>query len=150
MASPLLESSALYQLWRSKCAARRYPARRDFEVLELAPWIGDLELVEIVREPRLRYRFRLVGTNITAIDGRDVTGRFADEIFSPDIGHITREYDTVLRTGEPCLVEGVLKPNLRGLTMVYRKLVLPLAADGETIDMLMVHLRELGSPFGTG
>jgi len=147
MENPLLESNELYQLWQAKRAGRRYPARRDFDVRELAPWIGDLELVEIVREPRLRYRFRLVGTNITAIDGSDVTGRFADEIFSPDIDYIVSEYNEVLRTGEPCLAEGVLKPNLRGLTMIYRKLVLPLATDDNTIDMLMVHLRELGSAF---
>ena len=43
-----------------------------------------------------------------------------------------------------CMRPRKVSINLRGFEMLYHKLVLPLAADGETIDMLLVHLLEVG------
>ncbi len=135
----------LLALWQSKRAGRRYPARSDFDVLELRPWLGDLELVEVERtdDGGYRYRYRLVGTRITDIDGIDATGRHADEIFIDNYSNVVDEYDEVLETGEPCLRDYSPSLSRRGLHRTYHKLVLPLASDGETIDMLLVLLEEL-------
>ena len=142
-----LEDNAIYRLWAGKRAGRRYPARSDFDVLEFAPWLGDIELVDVVRDSeRIRYRYRLVGTRITEIDGADLTGKYADEVFGDDLALITREYEEVMRTGEPCLRHFTVQSKRRGFTTTYNKLVLPLAADGEMIDMLLVYLHEPGWP----
>lgn len=138
------EHSALYQLWRERRGERKFPARRDFDVQDLAPWLGDLELIEIVEcGERTRYRYRLVGTNITQIDGIDATGHFADEVFTDNYPHVICEYEQVLRTGAPCLRQRRASPSRLGFDMVYHKLVLPLASDGANIDMLLVHLYDM-------
>lgn len=135
----------LMALWQSKRAGRRYPARADYDVLELRPWLGDLELVEVERggDRTHRFRYRLVGTRITDIDGIDVTGRYAHEVFIDNYNNVVDEYEEVLATGQPCLRDHSLLLSRRGLYRTYHKLVLPLAGDHETIDMLMVLLEEV-------
>lgn len=144
---PRLGDNDIYRLWAGKRGARQYPARGDFDVAEFAPWLGDIELVDVIREAdRIRYRYRLVGTRITEIDGSDLTGRYADEVFGDDLARITREYEEVLRTGAPCLRHFTVQSKRRGFAATYDKLVLPLAGDGETVDMLLVYLNEPGRP----
>lgn len=130
----------LLQLWEAKRSEDRLPARRDFSFADLGPWMGDVGLVDVVREPDIRYRFRLVGSNFTWLEGPDITGRFADEIFGPDRQYIIDEYDEVIRTRAPLIRQRPVMTKRHGAHLLYRKLILPLAGDGTTIDMLMVHL----------
>lgn len=135
----------LLRVWEEKKAARAFPARRDFDLPAVYRWAGDLEFVDIVEDAgkRRRYRYRLVGTRINRIDGKEITGRFADEVFcEPVFEAVTRDYDEAVRIGAPVVSQFERVRNARGSVMTYDKLVLPLSDDGARITGLMVYVVE--------
>lgn len=56
------------------------PRRAEFTAETLRPWLPNIVILDQID---IRYRFRLVGTAIVAIAGRDATGKYLDEIVSP-------------------------------------------------------------------
>lgn len=138
------DDNKLYQLWQSKRSGDRLPARKDFDVLELGPWMGDIGLVDIIRGDTVRFRFRLIGTNFSWLQGCDITGRFADEVFDDASAYVVEEYEEVVRTGQPLFRQRPIRTKKLGAKLLYRKVIMPLAADGTTVDMLMVHLYPAG------
>ena len=68
--------------WRSKCRDGRLPARADIDPLELKAFMGDMFMLDVVGDPR-RFRYRLVGAKIAARVGRDSTGLFQEDAYSP-------------------------------------------------------------------
>src|SRR5215467_5972175 len=53
----------LHDYWDAKRGDRLFPARRDLDPLEFGFALGHVVLVEVTRPP-LRFRFRLVGTEV--------------------------------------------------------------------------------------
>ena len=70
-AAGLLQRGLEY--WQRKRGARRMPARRDIDPLEIADLLPNIVLVDVERDP-LDFRYRLIGTSITAHLARDYTG----------------------------------------------------------------------------
>ena len=54
-----------YDYWTGKCGERRFPARRDIDPLDFPYVLGNLMLVDVLRDPQ-RFRVRLHGTNLVA------------------------------------------------------------------------------------
>jgi hypothetical protein len=125
--------------WRDACRDGRLPTRADFPPETMTPWMGHIQIVEVVREgDDVRLRVRLVGTRIVYYEGRDNTGVFLDEA-------VPEEQQ-----------DEVLEPYLRSLderTPVYsafyacaeaaissklERLILPLATDGKMVDQFLV------------
>lgn len=75
---------ALLDYWHVKRGARRMPARRDIDPLEIKPHLGHICLIDVEHAP-LRLRYRLIGDKITRAMGRDSTGRYYDEVYPPDV-----------------------------------------------------------------
>ncbi len=61
---------ALYRLWDSKRRGRLLPARSDFDHAELAPWFGNLILLDVL-EGGKDFHYRLFGVTlaVTTITG---------------------------------------------------------------------------------
>ncbi|MBC8239846.1 MAG: PAS domain-containing protein [Alphaproteobacteria bacterium] len=74
---PRLEE--LHRYWLKKCGNRLMPVRRDIEPLELKSHMGRLHFIDVEHDP-IRLRYRLIGTVTTETLGRDMTGRYFDEI----------------------------------------------------------------------
>jgi hypothetical protein len=131
-----------YDYWRSKVQAKggKLPSRQDLDPAEIPDLLPVMFLVEVVREDgRLRYRHRLMGTELIERGGRDPTGTFFEEVFTPEeMARLTAIYDQVVASGTPHLLRADLEgPLLKSLEYVtYQRLLLPLAGDGETVDML--------------
>ncbi|HZD25284.1 MAG TPA: PAS domain-containing protein [Alphaproteobacteria bacterium] len=73
----------LYRYWDERRGDRFAPRRDEIDPLDLVPLIGDLLLIDVVREGTgapPRFRFRLHGTRLTERAGYDMTGRFAEEL----------------------------------------------------------------------
>ena len=131
---------AAYAYWRArKPSESLVPSRHDIDPLEmprtLLPWIN---LIEVHRKHgNLSYRHRLVGTGIVDMRNRDGTGRWFEDLYDhARLARIHRVLDPVVQDGQP----RVLQDDLGNTGRAYRtlhSLVLPLAADGVTIDMLM-------------
>lgn len=129
-----------YAYWLSrKPGPALVPSRQDIDPLEmprtLLPWIN---LIEVHRaDGGLQYRHRLVGTGIVDMRNRDGTGQwFADLYDHARLTRVRRVLDQVVRDSQPRILQDDLGNTGRSYRTLH-SLVLPLAADGVTIDMLM-------------
>lgn len=138
---PAYEPAALqrlYDYWRSKRRGDRLPGRADLDPMEIPDLLSRLVLIDVARGERgCRYRFRLVGTEVVAAIGQDLTGQWLDQIGG--VGRtdpVIASYDRVVATRSPHAWRNIV--HVEGREHVgYRRLICPLAADGETVDMLI-------------
>jgi hypothetical protein len=136
----------LYELWKARRGGRLFPARADFSPHDFAFALGNLSLIDVLRDP-LRFRVRLQGSHSSARLGWDITGRFFDEIPDPEYRAVTLEtYERIVEDRRPrCEVRELLFDNR---SHRYEILWLPLAADGSTIDMIMACVALFDGPHG--
>lgn len=110
--------------------------RTDIDPLDLGFVLGNLSLVDVLDQP-LRFRLRLQGTQPVQRLGYDLTGRFVDEFPDPEYREVVlRTYRTAVEQRRP--VRQVREAMMDLKSRRYEIIVLPLAADGTMIDMLMV------------
>lgn len=122
--------------WRTKKGERRAPARADLDPIEVPTLMPHLLLLDV--EPGShRVRFRLMGTAVTNGLGRDLTGRYLDELpLNRTQRAMHEQYRRVAETAEPaCSTWEYTREDGRHLCL--ERLVLPLSSDGVTIDMLL-------------
>lgn len=126
---------ALYRQWRAKQREGRLPARADFSLDELRPLMGRLAILDVV-DGGADFRFRLYGSRIAAAYRGEMTGKSIREYRSHFYAKIAPGYREVVATRTPRYDEMQVDDEM----MLYRweRLVLPLATDGATVDMLLV------------
>jgi hypothetical protein len=141
----------LHDCWRRLApAAGVLPGRRHLDPTEIPTLLENIWLLDVVGERR-RFRFRLIGGAIQrkGIPGR--LGQFIDQLFTPqDVDHALADLHAVVATAQPSWARG--KPRLAHKTEIFEleRILLPLAADGSAIDMLLclsVFYRSDGSEF---
>lgn len=133
----------LYEYWLDiHPGGDRLPGRRHFDPVELAArcpqLLQHLWLVDVEREP-LRFRLRLVGSAVYMTSPFAHTGHYIDEFIDPASRAET------LQTSFTRLVESRQPEFRRGLPRIasnhharqLARLSLPLAADGETVDVIL-------------
>lgn len=135
------ELLAFYQLWQAKRGARPLPARADFDPAEFRHLLANVMLLDILPAPDF-YRVKLSGEAINQFYGRNIAGRTPREYMAAE---------AVSKVGE--LIQGILAdrgPVCRtGQTYWqgeksykrFENCMLPLASDGETVDMLLVAIK---------
>jgi len=124
--------------WNHKRRSRLMPSRADLDPcdLPLRAHMGMIVLTDVIGDPP-RFRYRLVGSKITAAVGRDATGNWLDEIFSPkEFEKRVRGYRWVASHRIPLRVVS----HLRLVTQQWievETLVLPLSREDNTVDMIL-------------
>ena len=126
----------LLRYWDEKRGDRPMPARRDIDPIELRSHLGRLSLVDLEYDP-FRLRYRLIGTNITETLGRDMTGRYFDEIYPPNIlsdtlaayGWMTENKKPLRGFGNALCAEKSM--------FEFEILNLPLSEDGTRVNMVL-------------
>jgi len=113
------------------------PSRIDFHPEELRYLLGYLLLYDVVAGRPVRYRYRVVGSEIAERRGFDMTGRFVDE--HPELvavtmieglnNRIVAERRPVWSPFGP--LEGYIEARHCGI------LGLPLSSDGDTVDKIL-------------
>jgi hypothetical protein len=134
------------QYWGGKRRDRKYPARADLDPVDFAYLLIDIVMVDVMRAPAAAwaFRYRLVGTKIVQRDGYDLTGKTLEELPEPEYRERVRAtWIEVCESGRPAhrIREVLLDRRLRR----YEVVVLPLASNGEDIDMLISAQRQLPS-----
>src|SRR3546814_1338569 len=72
---------ALYDYWQSiRPNDLALPGRRHFDPLDIPELLPNIWMLDVKRDP-LRFRFRLIGTEIVRFTGRDSTGQWLDEVY---------------------------------------------------------------------
>src|SRR6185369_811735 len=127
---------SLEAYWRSKMIGDALPVWRDIDPWEMRNFLPHVFLIEITQNP-LRFWFRLVGREVAQGYGKDMTGRYVDEIDLNDVQQdILDAYKLAVREARPVRsVCDYVKQD--GRRLYYERLLLPLSADGKTIDMLL-------------
>jgi PAS domain-containing protein len=128
---------ALYDYWCGIHPTEAIlPGRQHVEPLDLAEVPRWLWLVDVQREP-LRFRYRLVGTGHRDVMGADLTGRWLDEAF-PGFARLRGHADHVaVAGGEIRYCRRVPDFSVEKGLVRMDQVMLPLARDGVTVDMLL-------------
>jgi hypothetical protein len=130
----------LLEIWRSKRQSRPLPSRADLSPFDLKAHLGHLFLLDVERDP-LRFRYRLIGTAITRVVDRDATGCYFEDIYSGRLLETAIEVMSwVVRERAPLRIFS-RTGHARNRVYLYDGVLLPLAKDGETVDMILGGLR---------
>lgn len=132
---------SLEALWRLKHRGKRLPRRGDFRPEELRPWLGNLAIVAVERQPALRFRVTLSGTVLDEYRGYGITGQYVDALCSGPASSLPR---FIQCTEEQSPVRFVHDNSCN--SVVYRrmaKLLLPLSDDGIEVDRILAGLYPL-------
>jgi hypothetical protein len=130
---------ALLALWSGKCAGEKPPARHQFPVAELRPWLGHLALLERRADDFL---FRLCGTDLISRFGGEATGRMLHTCRTPHAS-LRAALARSCETGAP--VPSVAVVDWNGECVSWSEIVLPLS-DGERVSRLFVGSYPLQAP----
>ena len=133
----------LRDYWERKRAGRALPRRADIDPIEMKHHLGHLFLAEPLPDFS-DFRYRLIGTHIVAVRGRDPTGKTVMETFakvSPEMGQaVTAGYRRVLRERIVLRVRGRLILGRRDWVR-FDSLHLPLAVNGDEAGMILGKLK---------
>jgi hypothetical protein len=124
------------KLWWAKLGSRRLPSRKDFDIAELRPWVGWINLLEVVGDPP-RFRYRLVGTRLSLLHDRDPTGRYLDEVVAQRrYGEIIAALVRAVAERVP-VADHVTVRSDGGAKYQCVRCLLPLSEDDGEVTMLM-------------
>lgn len=136
--------------WWSTAVVRlgNLPSRRDLEPHYLgAKGLPHVLLVDIIGNAD-ELRFRLMGSNHTSFNGRDLTGLLFSQVYpagSPVLSYLRTLYRELIYTRRPLWSLTEFIPPTREFNIRMGRLMLPLSSDGETVD-LCVSIQKIESP----
>lgn len=125
---PWQEGRFLFDLWRQKSKNNNLPARSDFDPMELKSILTNIVLLDIEHNP-VNISIRLMGSFITNITKADTTGN--------NIEIMIDRYTWLIDNKKPYFLSKVVPEWAPVDYREYNILALPLAEDGENIDMAM-------------
>lgn len=133
---------AFYDYWAGRAPAGRLPGRQHFDPIDIPQLLPHLVLLDVVPQPddpgALRFRVRVAGGTLVELVGGNPTGRFLDEFVAAERrAELNDAYVHVARDRAAHYRESQLWTEGRDYIRVQR-LALPLARDGETVDMIVV------------
>ena len=139
--SPIADGrlQAAFDYWRRQAAGKFMPGRGDVDPVDIPKLLPEIMLVDVL--PSGRYRYRLIGTENTRAQGINATGRYLDEVLpGPEYkAHVIGLYDECVRCRRALYSECLFMSLRRQTPERHTKvLFLPLADDGETVNMVLV------------
>jgi hypothetical protein len=127
----------LCRYWAAKRRGGALPGRRDVDPMELRALLPHLFLLDVVRSTSLLFRFRLVGTALVELSGRDLTGEtIGEEQYGAGTDWILDTLGRVAREAAPVAQRidmGWTGRPVRRAEVAF----LPLASDGHTVNMIL-------------
>jgi hypothetical protein len=124
------------------------PARADFDPLDMVPLLPYLYMVDVAAgEHERQFRYRLIGTAVVALLGRDSTGKSVDEALHGDkTAGIRRLFTLACDIRAPVAIKGHIF-FIRDRSWVFVEgLLLPLSANGADVDIILVGLKQVAVP----
>lgn len=129
----------LYDYWLTMHpAGGGLPGRQHFDPMQVAAALPNIWLIDVEHDP-LRLTYRLVGTKIQEIAGQSLTGRILEDVHphlrtDPEYAN---SYLVPAREGVAIWASGKPLFHIEPPHDNTEVLVLPLATDGKTVDMLL-------------
>ena len=129
----------LFAYWASLKCGPHLPGRSCLHPADIKRLLPTISLIDVLRPSAgpLDYRIRLAGTGLYGVYGREITGRRLGEVYNSAAADYWRaELGQVVAERRPAV--GVHSLAWRGashLSILWLRL--PLASDGETVDMIL-------------
>lgn len=126
-----------FAYWDSKRAGRTMPSRRDIDPAEIVKLLPYVMLIDVITDP-LDFRYRLMGTELSAISHHDYTGkRFSEVEGKGSASTVWQNCEQVVRSKAPY---SRTPPYIGPERHVQHRedLLLPLSADGVTVNMIFL------------
>ena len=122
-----------------KAGSKRLPSRQDFDPLDFPRLLGFFNIASVHRGGgRLRFRFDLVGTEQTAVSGREVTGMFVEDAVIAAAVDLVNSNMTLAVTEQRPVYSRFYMPQPDHEFTVSERVYFPLADNGETVDRLLI------------
>jgi hypothetical protein len=133
----------LADYWVARCSADGVPARTAIDPIDFPALLPNIMLIErMIDSGRDRYRFRLAGTDIARSTGRELTGRFLDDVVPADYHDYVRQMNRVaLNRRRPVYSSSLYHDKGDFVNAITYRLIMPLASGSATPaepDMLFV------------
>jgi hypothetical protein len=114
------------------------PGRQHFDPQQVPRLLAGLRLVEVQDQP-FRLRYRLVGSRIDRVIGRSFTGRWVDDVHAgdPNYPELLEDYRATVVQRQPSWRRGPPRVRHDDKCSTLEVLRLPLATDGQTVDMVL-------------
>ena len=133
---------SLYAFWLEQCAGARLPLASALNPAELRPWLGNLLIMDVVRNADFVYSY--YGQSFSDSFGEDRVGQSIARLPEAQSDILRAEYDRVRSEAKP--VARVYSADFDGVPSTWERLVLPLTEDGETVGKLLVGAYKLDRP----
>lgn len=127
----------LCRYWAAKHRGGALPGRRDIDPMELRALLPHLFLLDVVLGASPLFRFRLVGTALVELSGRDLTGEtIGEEQYGASAGWLLGTLGEVARTAAP--VAHRVDMDWMGRSGRRAEVAfLPLSSDGRLVNMVL-------------
>lgn len=134
----LPEQRVLLDYWSDIARGRPMPARADFDPLKFPELLPNLGLIDL-RDGFERSHFRLAGTRLREIYGREITGLTLPEVFSGSRAAPWHAVHSRIATEAVC-AQGIACGPAEGRDhVVLYWLRLPFSDDGIRVDRILCH-----------
>jgi hypothetical protein len=135
--------AGLYRYWDSKRDGRTMPSRRDIDPVELKEWLSSIILYDVLRDPVIDFRYRVVGTRIAVAMGRDLTGTCVREhAASEDQAYALVALTELIGRRTYRFRNDPIRGD-RGTFLSRDRIYLPLSENGADVSMLLLYFAEL-------
>ncbi|HNB25753.1 MAG TPA: PAS domain-containing protein [Alphaproteobacteria bacterium] len=129
----------VYEYWNAKRGERFAPARTDLDWFDMAAWRAGIVIVEVKRYPDLLI-YREVGQRAIDARGSDPTGKSVIAgYFGSTLADVLENYRLVIREHK-AVYDFDHTPTENGREIEKETLLLPLSADGKTVDHVLIFL----------
>lgn len=127
----------IFEYWLAIHPDSGIPGRQHFDPVDVPDLLPHIRLIDIVGDPP-RFRVRVCGERVRDHFGIPQQGRFYDEMFPGFISRPSyRDFMAAIATRLPQVHRGHCELTPDKEFVPLERIVLPLAGDGETVDMIL-------------
>jgi len=148
VAAPATAVRALEELfgyWAGLRRPGRLPSRADIDPNRFKRHLPTVSLIDVIPAP-LSFRQRLAGTGLYALHRREITGLTLEQAYGEQEAPYWRaELEAVVQRRRPGVgLRSLAARDTGDLSVLWLRL--PLASDGERVDMILGYDAVIGSP----
>lgn len=138
----------LYAYWLNIRGQRRAPERSEIEPADIRTILGDTFILEVAG--RNEYRFRLAGTRVCAVYGRELKGKdFLSVLDAKDRASVSTMMASVVENATG-IVLGLVGRSDRGVDLPFECLMLPIHQSGQGLTRILGSLVPMDDPYWIG
>lgn len=135
----------LYRYWDAVRHGRRFPDRAAIDAIEIKPWLGQINILDVLHP--LDFRYRLYGSGLGQISGYDLTGKLLSALTAEQQIVVAGFYKAVVDLGVPALLVNFVLEEGKEHQHLSR-LILPLGPTDDTVTGLLVHVQTMSAAEG--